>query len=104
MLKINNFQHVFSDLHKNLGNHKVVSHEELTGILSDFKHSVIGSVRVSMLDAMKQQRKDKMRRKQTPSPQEADPDYNPMVDSDSSEEEQDLQEYPSYSSSEVEEW
>ena len=91
-------------LHKNLSNTEVVSHTELKGILTDFKHSVIGSVKASMLDAMRLQKQQKEKKKRTDniSMKPNTSDFNPMVDSSSDEEP--LIEIPDYSDSEVEEW
>ena len=61
----------------------MVSHSELRGILTEFKHSMLGSVKASMLDAMRQQRLEKARQPPTPAPQDGSAAYNPMVDSDS---------------------
>ena len=90
-------------LHKNLHNTEVVSHTELKGILTDFKHSVIGSVKASMLDAMRLQRKQKEKRRDNISMQPSTSSVNPMVDS-SSDEDDPLMENPDYSDSDVEEW
>ena len=90
-------------MHKNLHNTEVVSHTELKGILTDFKHSVIGSVKASMLDAMRLQRKQKEKRRDNISMQPSTSSVNPMVDS-SSDEDDPLLENPDYSDSDVEEW
>ena len=44
---------------------------------------MLGSVKASMLDAMRQQRLEKARQPPTPAPQDGSAAYNPMVDSDS---------------------
>ena len=54
---------------KNHANPQVVSHHELKDILSDFKHSVIGSVKASMMDAMRRQREENERPPPVLSPQ-----------------------------------
>jgi len=81
-----------SGLHKNASNTQVVSHQELGGILSDFKHSVIGSVKQSMMDAMKHMRKERTqpdrRAKPTTFSMVEDSDSEcEMLDQDSSESE-----------------
>ena len=70
---------------KNQGNMnpEVVSHSELREILTDFKHSVVGSVKASMVDAMRQQRLEKTRTAPAPAPQTGSATYNPMADTDS---------------------
>ena len=76
----------------------MVSHKELEGILSGFKHSVIGSVKQSMLDAMKTMRKEKERRQ--PDRRAKPTSFNITEDSES---ECDMLEDGS-SESEVESW
>ena len=80
---------------KNQANAEVVSHSELKGILTEFKHSMIGSVRASMLDAMRLQRLEKERAPPVLTPQVQ---RDCMMDTDS---ELDLSED---SDSEIEAW
>ena len=57
------------------------SHSELKGILTEFKHSVIGSVKASMLDAMRIQRQEQQ--KPPILKAQCSARDNPMVDTDS---------------------
>ena len=85
-------------LFKNHANPQVVSHSELKDILSDFKHSVIGSVKASMMDAMRRQRADQERPPPVLSPQSSL--ANPMEDSEESDQYMDSES----SDSDVEAW
>ena len=97
--------HVFSPVlgvFKNKANTQVVSHAELKGILTEFQHSVIGSVKASMLDAMKLQKQEKERNKPPVLKAQissASSRYNPMV----SDTESDMEESDD-SGSDIEAW
>ena len=87
---------MFTGLHKNVNNSEVVSHKELRGILGQFEHSIIGSVKASVLDAMKQREAQKKReRSPEPGPSHA---YELISDSESEEEPADTLE------SDIEDW
>ena len=91
------------ELFKNDTNRQVVSHEELHGVLNEFKHSILGSVRVSVMDAMKAQAREKQKQQMPvlqPQPSTSGC-YNPMVDSDT---DSDHPEAQVSSDSEVECW
>ena len=102
ILYLHDYFHLFSGLYRNASNNQIVSHTELKGILDEFKHSMLGSVKASLLDAMRSQAKQK---ENIPPPDyQPQPStsgvYNPMIDSDSEEE---LRQEDS-SGSEVEAW
>ena len=76
----------------------MVSHSELKDILTDFKHSVIGSVKASMVDAMRRQRVESERQPPVLSPQASL--VNPMSESEESDQYMDSES----SDSDVEAW